>query len=75
MADTPKGGGNGKAPRGFAAMDAERRRAIASKGGRSVPREKRSFARSRDLATAAGRKGGAHGHDGSSRGPPPEESS
>jgi general stress protein YciG/CheY-like chemotaxis protein len=45
-------------------MDAELRRAISSKGGQSVPSEKRSFALNRDLAVAAGRKGGAHGHDG-----------
>ena len=46
------------APRGFAAMSAERRREIARMGGASVPSEKRSFARDRNLATQAGRKGG-----------------
>lgn len=45
-------------PRGFAAMDAERRREIARKGGASVPAEKRSFAHDHDLAVRAGRKGG-----------------
>lgn len=45
-------------PRGFAAMDSERQRAIARKGGESVPKEKRSFARNPELAIAAGRKGG-----------------
>jgi general stress protein YciG len=45
-------------PRGFAAMDAERQRAIARKGGESVPKEKRSFARNPALAVEAGRKGG-----------------
>ena len=44
--------------RGFASMDAETRRAIASKGGQSVPNEKRSFSRNRTLAAEAGRKGG-----------------
>lgn len=44
--------------RGFAAMDAERRREIARKGGKSVPDEKRSFAQDRSLAAEAGRKGG-----------------
>ncbi len=44
--------------RGFAAMDPERRREIARKGGASVPSEKRSFAKDRDLAAQAGRKGG-----------------
>ena len=45
--------------RGFAAMDPERRREIAKRGGASVPSEKRSFAQNRDLAANAGRKGGA----------------
>lgn len=45
--------------RGFAAMDPDRRREIARKGGASVPNEKRSFAKDRDLAANAGRKGGS----------------
>lgn len=52
--DTPRR----PALRGFAAMDAERRREIARKGGKSVPDEKRSFAQDRTLAAEAGRKGG-----------------
>lgn len=44
--------------RGFAAMDVEKQRAIASKGGQSVPPEKRSFSQDPKLAAAAGRKGG-----------------
>lgn len=44
--------------RGFATMDGSRHRAIASKGGSSVPTEKRSFSRDRELAVRAGRKGG-----------------
>lgn len=51
--DKPKRSG-----RGFAAMDPERQREIARKGGRSVPDEKRSFSQNRELAAAAGRKGG-----------------
>lgn len=47
-----------RARRGFAAMNPERRREIARKGGASVPSEKRSFAKNRDLAASAGRKGG-----------------
>ncbi len=47
-----------RAKRGFAAMSLERRLEIARKGGASVPSEKRSFARNRDLAVTAGRKGG-----------------
>jgi len=39
-------------------MTLERRLEIARKGGASVPSEKRSFARNRDLAVTAGRKGG-----------------
>ncbi|MGI8841747.1 MAG: KGG domain-containing protein [Caulobacteraceae bacterium] len=50
--------------RGFAAMDPERRREIASRGGASVPKEKRSFAKNRDLAADAGRKGGAASRGG-----------
>ena len=44
--------------RGFAGMDADKRRAIAKKGGASVPREKRSFVQNPGLAAQAGRKGG-----------------
>lgn len=47
-----------KARRGFAAMDPEKRRQIAAKGGASVPAEKRSYAKDRDLAASSGRKGG-----------------
>lgn len=49
--------------RGFASMDEGRQREIASKGGRSVPAEKRSFSQDRELASEAGRKGGqSSGH-------------
>lgn len=44
--------------RGFASMTEDRQREIASKGGRSVPAEKRSFSQDRGLASQAGRKGG-----------------
>lgn len=44
--------------RGFASMDIEKRRAIARKGGESVPNEKRSFSQNPGLASQAGRKGG-----------------
>ena len=44
--------------RGFASMDADKRRAIARKGGESVPNEKRSFSQNPGLASQAGRKGG-----------------
>jgi general stress protein YciG len=48
--------------RGFASMDRETQRRIASKGGRSVPSEKRSFSMNRKLAAEAGRKGGQASH-------------
>jgi len=50
--------------RGFAAMDADRRREIARKGGKSVPDEKRSFTQDRTLAAEAGRKGGRQTQSG-----------
>ncbi len=39
-------------------MDPEKQRAIARKGGESVPHEKRSFSQNPGLAAEAGRKGG-----------------
>ena len=48
-----------KKTRGFASMSPEKRREIATRGGKSVPGEKRAFAVDRTLAAAAGRKGGA----------------
>lgn len=53
-----------KARRGFAAMSKDRRVEIARKGGASVPDDKRSFSQDRDLAAAAGRKGGEASHGG-----------
>ncbi len=47
-----------KSKRGFASMDPKKQREIASKGGRSVPAEKRSYAQNPELAAKAGRKGG-----------------
>lgn len=44
--------------RGFASMDEDKQRDIASKGGQSVPDEKRSFSKDHELASEAGRKGG-----------------
>src|SRR6267378_1802282 len=48
----------GTSNRGFASMDQAKQRAIASKGGQSVPAEKRSFSQDPHLAAQAGRKGG-----------------
>jgi uncharacterized protein len=39
-------------------MDEERQREIASKGGKSVPGQERSFSKDHELAAEAGRKGG-----------------
>ena len=50
--------GSSTSKRGFASMDSDRQREIASKGGKSVPAEKRSFSHDRELASEAGRKGG-----------------
>jgi general stress protein YciG len=49
---------SGTSNRGFASMDREKQRAIARKGGESVPSEKRSFSKNPGLAAEAGRKGG-----------------
>ncbi len=48
-----------KAKRGFAAMTLEKRREIARKGGQAVKPENRAFAKDKELAAEAGRKGGA----------------
>ena len=61
------------ARRGFAAMDKNRQREIARKGGASVPDEKRSFSQDRDLAASAGRKGGEASHGGGRRRANPTE--
>lgn len=47
-----------KQKRGFAALPPERVREISSKGGKSVPPEKRIFSVNRVLASQSGRKGG-----------------
>jgi uncharacterized protein len=52
------------AKRGFASMSADRKREIASKGGKSVPAEKRTFSQDRGLASQAGRKGGMNSRSG-----------
>ncbi len=50
--------------RGFASMDPARQREIASKGGSSVPADKRPFSQDHKLAAEAGRKGGEQSHGG-----------
>lgn len=39
-------------------MTPERRREISRLGGQAIPKEKRAFSQNRELAKAAGRKGG-----------------
>lgn len=46
-------------PRGFALLSPEQRREIASRGGRAVRPEDRTFSRDRAYARRMGRKGGA----------------
>lgn len=53
--------------RGFASMDEEKQRKIASKGGKSVPAEERSFSKDPELASEAGRKGGQNSSGGGRR--------
>jgi uncharacterized protein len=62
---------SGTSNRGFASMDPALQREIASKGGRSVPPEERSFSKDRALAAEAGRKGGEASHGGRRPGTPP----
>ena len=50
---------NGRSRRGFAAMDAEKQREIASKGGRAAHEKGTAHEFSADEARDAGRKGGA----------------
>jgi general stress protein YciG len=64
MAQDSKSGSSGTSNRGFASMDPAIQRQIASKGGRSVPPEERSFSKDRALAAEAGRKGGEASHGG-----------
>jgi hypothetical protein len=44
--------------KGFASMTPERRKELATKGGKSVSPVNRAFSKDRDLAAKAGRKGG-----------------
>jgi hypothetical protein len=53
-----------KLRKGFAVIDPERQREIARMGGAAIPPGKRSFSQDRELAAAAGRKGGAASHGG-----------
>jgi general stress protein YciG len=48
----------GNSGRGFASMDDNKQRDIASTGGSSVPHDKRSFSKDPQLAAEASREGG-----------------
>ena len=50
--------------RGFASMDEQKQKDVASKGGKSVAPEDRSFSKDSELAPEAGRKGGQSSHSG-----------
>ena len=54
----PAGRSAGRSNRGFASMDRERQREIASKGGRAAHRKGTAHQWSADEAREAGRKGG-----------------
>jgi uncharacterized protein len=56
----------GTSNRGFASMDEDKQREIASKGGKSQGKENNpgNFANDREKAAAAGRVGGQHSHGG-----------
>ncbi|AWK87614.1 general stress protein [Azospirillum thermophilum] len=58
LSEGGRSGGGRTSNRGFASMDPDRQREIASKGGESVPADKRSFSKNPALAAEAGRKGG-----------------
>lgn len=52
--------------RGFASMDEQKQREIASKGGKSQGKENNpgNFANDKQKASEAGHKGGEHSHGG-----------
>jgi general stress protein YciG len=62
-----QGSKQGGSKRGFAAMDDDKQREIAKKGGESVPDDKRSFSQDPKLASEAGRKGGESSGGGNRR--------
>jgi general stress protein YciG len=55
---TEKGSGKGTSNRGFASMDPERQREIASEGGRAAHASGNAHEFTSEEARAAGRKGG-----------------
>jgi len=49
---------SGISRRGFASMTPERRKELASKGGKSVDPANRAFSKNKELARSAGKLGG-----------------
>jgi general stress protein YciG len=49
-----------KKPRGFAAMDPEKQREIASRGGKGISNDRRYYSINVEAAREAGRKGAAN---------------
>lgn len=66
---------NGTSNRGFASMDEDKQREIASKGGKSQGKENNpgNFANDREKAAAAGRIGGQHSRGGGRTGEDSDE--
>ncbi len=61
-----------KADRGFASMDPEKQRRIASKGGKAAHAKGRAHEWTSDTARVAGRKGGSATHKPKPPSPTPE---
>jgi uncharacterized protein len=73
--ESSEDGEDRRSRRGFAAMSEEKRRSIASKGGRSQGKHNNpgNFANDRKKAVAAGARGGQHSHGGGRRSEDSEE--
>jgi general stress protein YciG len=62
MPNTQNGQGNGKSERGFAAMDEQKQREIASMGGKAAHESGNAHEFDSEEAAEAGRKGGLSAH-------------
>lgn len=62
------GNGNGTSRRGFASMDPEKQRSIASKGGKAAHEKGTAHEFSPEEAREAGRKGGQRSRGGGRKG-------
>ena len=63
-----RGGNQGGSGRGFASMDSEQQREIASEGGKAAHRSGNAHEFSSQEAREAGRKGGQASHGGGNQG-------